>query len=59
MTTETNTLTAPTEEGYHSRRERHERHQAMLQEHKDRKALARERHRNDWHKFKLSPNTLF
>jgi hypothetical protein len=58
MTTETDTPTAPVEEVYNSRRERHERHQAMLQDHKDRKALARERHLAGWHKFRLCPNTL-
>jgi hypothetical protein len=30
----------------------------MLQDHKDRKALARERHLKGWHKFRLCPNTL-
>ena len=58
MNQETNTQTEPVEEAYNSRRERHERHQAMLQDHKDRKALARERHLKGWHKFRLCPNTL-
>lgn len=46
------------EEGFADRRERHERHQAMLQGHKDRKSLARENHRNGWHKRKHPTNTL-
>jgi hypothetical protein len=58
MTTEIDTPTTPVEESYLSRRDRHERHQAMLQDHKDRKALARERHLKGWHKFRLCPNTL-
>jgi len=37
------------------RRERHERHQAMLEEHKRLKVEARERHRKGWHKYKVIP----
>jgi|LakMenEpi02Jun12_1017388.scaffolds.fasta_scaffold15230_1 hypothetical protein len=39
--------------------DRHEKHQAMLQDHKERKALAQEKHKAGWHKFKFAPNTLF
>jgi len=37
---------------------RHERHQDMLEKHRQIKALARERHRNHWHKFKPIPIIL-
>lgn len=47
------------EETPRSRQERHEKHQAMLQEHKERKAIAREKHKAGWHKFKFAANTLF
>jgi len=36
----------------------HEAHQQMLEEHKQRKALRRERHILKWHKFKILPTTL-
>ena len=38
--------------------EKHEAHQAMLQEHKERKELARVRHRTGWHRFKPIPIIL-
>ncbi len=38
--------------------ERHALHQDMLKEHKERKALAKERHRNGWHRFKPIPIIL-
>lgn len=47
------------EETPRERQDRHEKHQAMLQDHKERKALAREKHKAGWHKFKFAPNTLF
>lgn len=47
------------EETPRERQNRHEKHQAMLQDHKERKALARERHKAGWHKFKFAANTLF
>lgn len=42
-------------ESLRERADRHEAHQAMIEEHKQRKALARERHRKHWHKFKAIP----
>jgi hypothetical protein len=46
------------EETPRERQDRHEKHQAMLEEHKEKKALAREKHKAGWHKFKITPNTL-
>ena len=46
------------DESLKERAERHANHQAMLEEHKQRKATARERHRNHWHKFKPIPTIL-
>lgn len=40
------------------RKESHDAHQQMLQEHKERKNLARERHKLGWHRFKPLPITL-
>lgn len=37
---------------------RHKRHQRLLQEHHDRKALARERHHRGWHKRKNAASNL-
>lgn len=43
-------------------KERHEEHQQMLQNHRERKELARERHHpktgKPWHKIKTPPITL-
>ena len=36
----------------------HEEHKKMLEEHKERKAHARERHKMRWHKMKVIPITL-
>lgn len=38
--------------------ERHVKHQQMLREHAERKALAHERHRKGWHRFKILAITL-
>jgi hypothetical protein len=46
------------QESPRKRAQRHEAHQEMLEEHKKRKALARERHRNGWHRFKILATTL-
>lgn len=40
------------------RNARHDQHQEMLEKHRQIKALARERHRNHWHKFKPIPIIL-
>lgn len=46
------------EETLQERFKRHERHQQMLEKHKDAKALRRERHKAGWHKKPFPTNTL-
>jgi hypothetical protein len=46
------------DESINDRNFRYSLHQAMLDNHRERKALARERHRNRWHKFKIIPIIL-
>lgn len=41
-----------------SPRERHSRHQQMLEEHKEARAERRLRHRKGWHKIKVIPIQL-
>ena len=43
------------DESVSERIERHATHQRMLEDHKETKALARERHRKGWHKRKVIP----
>lgn len=46
------------DETHRERQDKHAKHQRMLQDHRDAKALRRERHRAGWHKFKMPTNTL-
>jgi hypothetical protein len=46
------------QESPRQRAQRHEAHQEMLEEHKKRKALARERHRLHWHRIKIIPSVM-
>ena len=46
------------EDNTSSPRERHARHQQMLEEHKEDKATRRFRHRKGWHKMKVIPIQL-
>ena len=51
-----------TDETPAQRQARHDEHQAMLQEHKERKEIARERHHpkvgRPWHRIKVIPTQL-
>lgn len=38
--------------------ERHKKHQEMLEEHRERKLVRRERHRSGWHRIKIAPISL-
>ncbi len=39
-------------------KERHDEHQRMLRQHEVAKAERRERHKKNWHRFKILPITL-